>query len=74
MTIQEAKDFLESQGYYTKCLWSIHDVQAGYDCSDEEALSVLNSALNTESTFDQIWYAIECESMDRGLKPTVHDN
>ena len=73
MTIEEAKIFLEEQGYYTECLWSISDVQLGYECSDEEALKILDKAINSESTFDQIWFNIECEAMDRGLKPAVHD-
>jgi hypothetical protein len=73
MTIEEAKKFLEEQGYYTECLWSIYDVQLGYECSDEEALKILDKAISCESTYDQIWFNIEYEAMDRGLKPAVHD-
>ena len=58
MTIQEAKTFLEKEGYFTDNLWTVHDVQGIFKCTDEEALEVLNKALTNEQTMEQIQYSI----------------
>ena len=59
MTIEQAKLFLEEQGYYTECLWSIDDVQQTYECSNEDALKLLDKAFNTEWITEQIFGVID---------------
>lgn len=41
MTIQEAKDFLRSEGYFVEHLWHVSDVQDKFKCDDDEAEDVL---------------------------------
>jgi len=68
LTIEEAKEFLEKEGYYVGNLWHIHDVQGKFKCSDAEAQEVLNGALNNEATIEQIWYAIDVHGENDGLE------
>lgn len=56
--IQEAKNYLRSQGYYTDNLWSTVDVQSRFNCTEDEAYDVLDGALNNDTTMEQIWFAI----------------
>ena len=48
MTIQEAKDFLRSEGYFVDHLWHVADVQDKFECTDEEAQDVLYWALSDD--------------------------
>jgi hypothetical protein len=56
--IQEAKDYLKSQGYYTDNLWSTADVQSRFNCTEDQAYGVLDGALNNDATMEQVWFAI----------------
>lgn len=71
-SVEEAKAYLTEQGFYTGNLWSVEDVQNNYDCTQEEALEVLDGALQNEATMEQIWYAINYHAQENGLerKPT----
>jgi len=44
--------------YQTENLWCAQDVQSQYNCTDTQALEVLEDALTNEGTMEQIWYAI----------------
>jgi hypothetical protein len=68
MTIQEAKDFLRSLGFYTECLWTTYDVTSSYECSEEEALSILDKACNSEDVTERIYETITSIASHRGLK------
>jgi len=57
--IKEAKKILEEAGYYTKNLWHIDDVKTQFECDDNLAMLVLDSALTNDSTFEQVWESIE---------------
>jgi uncharacterized protein (DUF433 family) len=57
--IEKAKQVLRNAGYFVDSLWSIEDVQQNYDCTDEEAMEVLESALTNEYTQEQIFDAID---------------
>ena len=65
--IEEAKAFLTEQGFYTGNLWCVEDVQANYECTEEQAQDVLDSALQNEATMEQIWYAIHHHAENEGL-------
>jgi hypothetical protein len=67
MTVEEAKKFLEDNGYQTDNLWQIDDVKHSYNCTDEEAMEVLIQALTNEATMNQIWFAIDFHAEDNGL-------
>lgn len=58
----------ESQNYQLDNLWHIADVQDNYQCSDDEAMGILESALTNEATMEQIWEAIDYEAEEIGLE------
>jgi hypothetical protein len=64
MTTEEARKFLEEQGYYTGNLWHVSNVQQVKKCSDAEALDVLQKALTNEWVVEQIQFAIKEFSED----------
>ncbi len=47
------------EDYQTENLWSIVDVTGNYDCNDEDAMIVLEEAMQNNATIDQIWESIE---------------
>jgi len=47
-TIESAKQFLKDNGYFVDNLWSVHDVKSKYECSEEQAQTVLNDVLSGE--------------------------
>lgn len=67
-SVEEAKAYLTEQGFYTGNLWCVDDVQANYDCTQEEAQDVLDGALQNEATMEQIWYAINYHAQENGLE------
>ena len=66
--IEQAKEVLREAGYFVDNLWSIEDVQGNYNCTDEEAQEILNSALTNEATMEQIWFAINFEADELNLE------
>lgn len=67
MGIDEAKKVLEEAGYYVNNLWHVKDVQSKFDCSEEEAMDVLEEALTSDSTFNTIWFNIDYFGQEEGL-------
>ena len=65
--IDNAKAVLKAAGYFVDNLWHVEDVQAKFDCSPMEAMSVLNRALTNETTMEQIWLAIYVDGDYNGL-------
>lgn len=59
LTIEQAKQFLTDNGFYTDNLWCVNDVKHKYNCTDEQAQEILNSALTNDATMGQIWFAID---------------
>lgn len=66
--IQEAKEYLKSQGYYTNKLWSVADVKSKFNCTNEQAQTVLSGAMDNEATMEQIWFAIDLHGEDMVLE------
>ena len=54
----DAKKILVNNGYYTDNLWTIRDVTDKFDCNEQQAYEVLDSALRNEATVEQIHFAI----------------
>tara|TARA_R100000963_G_C4634265_1_gene98687 strand:- start:684 stop:908 length:225 start_codon:yes stop_codon:yes gene_type:complete len=73
MEIEKAKETLLKSGYQVYNLWSIHDVQDNYDCTDQEAMEVLIQALTNDATMEQIWFAVNFHAEENGLKEKEND-
>ena len=56
-----------NESYQIENLWSVSDMQ-DWDCTDDEALEVLEKALTNDATMEQIWCAIDYHARDNGLK------
>ncbi len=68
MSVEEAKKVLRDNGYQVDNLWTVADVQGKFNCTDEEAMSVLESALVNEATMEQIWFTINHHAEENGLE------
>ena len=66
-TIKEAKDFLREKGYYVDNLWHIDDVKQTYDCTTEEAQSVLDAALSSNYITNNVFSVIDTYAENYGL-------
>ena len=71
--IQKAKDVLTKAGYYIGNLYQVEDVQVYFDCTDNEALDVLDGAMDNEGTAEQVWTAIREVGDMMGLKEKEDD-
>lgn len=69
--VQEAKDTLKDKGYYIDNLWSVSDVQSKFNCNEDEAQTVLDKALQTPNTMEQVWIDIEYFGNEQGLAPLI---
>ena len=58
-TVEQAKQVLREAGYFVDNLWCIEDVQGNYNCTDEQAMDILESALTNDATMGQIWFSID---------------
>lgn len=65
--IEQAKQVLRDNGYYVDNLWSVEDVQTRFKCTDNEAQEVLDQALSSEGTMEQIWFDIDYYAVEQGL-------
>jgi hypothetical protein len=65
--IEKAKQVLRDAGYFVDNLWHIDDVKQNYNCTDEEAMEVLEGALTNEYTQEQIFDAIDDSAEYMGL-------
>ena len=69
MTIQEAKDLLRENGYFTDNLWHVDDVKLRFKCeNDEHAQEILNNALTNGSVMEHIHEAIAMVCQDEELE------
>jgi hypothetical protein len=65
--IEKAKQILRDAGYFVDNLWSIEDVQGNYDCTDEQAMEVLEGALMNDYVMETIFEVIDDEVNYLGL-------
>ena len=73
----QARDYLESRGFFTLNMWSEDDVQdklesMGFEATNKRmAQKILNETIRNEATIDQIWlsmeYAIEYRAENPGM-------
>ena len=67
--IEEAREFLKSKGYYVDNLWTIDDVQHHYECTDIEAMGILDKVLQSEWLVSNIFEMISDYAEKNNLKP-----
>jgi len=58
-SVENAKSFLKSRGYFVDNLWHVNDVKDAYECTDERAQEILMGALTNEHTVEEIQLAIK---------------
>ena len=66
--IADAKELLRQNGYYIYSMYHIEDVQSYYECTDSEAMDILDQALDNDGTANQVWESIRYFAEDMGLK------
>ena len=66
--IAKAKQLLKDNGYFVDNLWQTEDVTMNHECTEEEAQTILYSALTNDATYQQIWEAISYEAESMNLK------
>ena len=59
---------LEAEGYYVGNLWHISDVQMNFDCTEQEAMKVLDKTFNNEYVNEQIFDSIKIIADSMNLK------
>lgn len=64
----KARELLKRNGYYVNNLWTTGDVTQNYNCSDEVAYEVLDSAMQNDATMEQIFLAIDYKCDDLEIK------
>ncbi len=67
--IYKAIEVLTIEGYYVEKPWHIEDVQQNYDCTDEEAMEVLEKVFSNEYINQQIFESIDIIANSLNLKP-----
>lgn len=70
--VENAKKILKVNGYFTDNLWCVQDVKDAFECTDEQAQSVLDDALTNEATMEQIQFSIREFSNLLGLKKIIN--
>jgi hypothetical protein len=55
--------------YQTANLWCTRDVKSKYECTEEEALEVLEEALTNPAIMEYIWFAIGEVAEEFELQP-----
>ena len=66
--ISKAKELLKESGYYIHTLYHVEDVTSMYDCTDSQAMDILDQALDNDGTANQVWESIRYFAEDIGLK------
>jgi len=66
-TVEQAKQVLRDNGYNVDNIWHIDDVLQTYDCTTEEAQSVLDAALSSDYIVNEIFSWIDRYAENYGL-------
>ena len=66
--VEKAKEILTKHGYYVGNLYQVEDVQSIYECTDDQAIDVLDQALDNDGTANEIWESIRYFAEDMGLE------
>jgi hypothetical protein len=67
--IKQAMALLQQEGYYVGTLWSTNDVKSRFpNVSEEEAMGILDVAIDNECVFQLTWSEIERIGQESGHK------
>jgi len=66
--INNAKETLRKAGYFIDNLWHIEDVHLNYECTDKQAMNVLESVLTDEYIMEMINVSISSQAKELNLK------
>ena len=68
MKVEEAKQVLKDAGFQVANLWSLPDVMDNYDCSEEEAMKLLEQTLTNDHVMETIWASMDIIADINGIK------
>ena len=71
--IEQAKQVLAKHGYYVDCLWVTYDVRMNFECTNEEALQVLDKVFKSDDIMETIFDKISLEAQQMNLKPVENE-
>ena len=71
--IDNAKQYLESQGYFTANLWHTDDVCQNYKVNQDQALDLIEDAMTSEITISGIFEAIDIIAEENGYENKNED-
>ena len=71
--IDNAKKYLESQGFFTANLWHTDDVCQNYNVNQDEALDLIEDAMTSEITISGIFEAIDIIAEENGYENKNED-
>ena len=66
--ISEAKRLLEDSGYYVHSIYHVDDVSRMFDCTDAQAMQILELSIDNDGTANQIYENMRYFAEDMGLK------
>tara|TARA_R110002020_G_scaffold208419_2_gene414151 strand:- start:791 stop:1045 length:255 start_codon:yes stop_codon:yes gene_type:complete len=66
--IADAKELLRENGYYIYTLYHVDDVKSMYDCTDSQAMEIIEFAIDNDGTANQIWENMRYFAEYMGLK------
>ena len=59
--VENSRVALKEEGYYTDNLWHVNDVTNLYNCTDEQAMNILNRVMQSEAVIEYIFDSIKAE-------------
>ena len=71
--IDNAKQYLESQGFFTANLWHTDDVCQNYNVNQDQALDIIEDAMTSEITIASIFEAIDIIAEENGYENKNED-
>ena len=71
--IDNAKKYLESQGFFTANLWHTDDVCQNYNVDQDEALDIIEDAMTSNWMISNIFEAIDIIAEENGYKRKDED-
>ena len=63
--VKQARETLAKAGYAVESLWQVADVQSLFDCSEEDALYIMNKSLQNDCTMNNTWEVIDIVAVNR---------
>lgn len=68
MKVEEARQVLKDAGFQVANLWSLQDVMDNYECSEEEAMNLLEQTLTNDHVIESIWASMDIIADINGIE------